>query len=281
MNIKDDGQQSVEIEIEGITFCYQVRGQGPAAVLLHGFTGCGANWFEIVDKLADDYRVVTIDLLGHGKSSAPVDAGWYAMETAGRHLRTLIEAQVGEAVHLLGYSMGGRLALYCALQFPDLVRSLTLESASPGLESESERQQRRAADERLAFRIEDEGLLAFVKYWEALPLFSSQQRLPDMVRRRLHEQRLANRVDGLAGSLRGLGTGAQPNLWGRLGELDKPVLLITGELDEKFTQINQRMLNLLPAARLEVVSGAGHTVHLEAKHVFIELVRKFWKGSKA
>ncbi len=280
---------------DGLEYAYTVRGpaapETPAAptpssvpalssaqpaLLLHGFTGCGANWLGLAHDLEQQYRLILPDLLGHGQSSAPAEDRFYRMEVAAAHLAALVDEAAGGPVHLLGYSMGGRLALYFALVYPARVRSLALESASPGLETAPERDLRRQADEALAARILNGGMDAFVAYWEALPLFASQADLPAPVKADLHRQRLSNRPEGLAGSLCGMGTGAQPELWSRLGELGCPVLLIAGERDIKFKTIAQRMATKIPSARLAVIPQAGHTTHLEQPRLFSQQVLAFW-----
>ncbi|MCL4834580.1 MAG: alpha/beta fold hydrolase, partial [Caldilineaceae bacterium] len=172
----------------------------------------------------------------------------------------------------------GRLALYFALHYPEKVTSLILESASPGLATPEERAARTASDNALAMRIEREGIPAFVAFWEALPLWRSQARLPASVQQWLHEQRLGNSPTGLAHSLRGMGSGVQPSLWERLGELDMPVLLLAGEEDEKFVAINRQMAQRIPHARLEIVPRAGHTLHLEQPAVFQRAVCSFLRS---
>ncbi|HLZ56432.1 MAG TPA: 2-succinyl-6-hydroxy-2,4-cyclohexadiene-1-carboxylate synthase [Ktedonosporobacter sp.] len=246
-------------------------------VLLHGFTGSASGWGDLLTDLAlPGMRIVALDMLGHGQSDAPADPQRYTME---RCQADIIEALVqlgiapGEAI-LLGYSMGGRIALYCA--FSGFFRALILESASPGLADPTERAHRRASDEELAARIERDGVAAFVDYWEHIPLFASQRNLPAEKRAALHEQRLHNRAVGLANSLRGVGTGAQPALHERLPELNLPVLLIAGDSDTKFCAIAQQMAQRLPQAQLRIVPGAGHTVHLEQPAAFVALIKQFW-----
>src|SRR5207253_3632168 len=136
---------------------------------------------------------------------------------------------------LLGYSMGGRIALYTA--FSSFFRALILESASPGLADPGEREQRRLSDETLAASIERDGVPAFIERWENLPLFASQKTLPLDCREKLHQQRLQNSATGLAQSLRGVGTGVQQSLYAQLPTLNIPVLLIAGE-DRKSTRLN-------------------------------------------
>jgi len=268
-----------DVIVNGVKLHAEMDGPAKATgtlVLLHGFTGSAAAWGNHLNALvANGLRVIALDLLGHGETDAPADARRYTME----HCRAdIIDAlrswgvRENEAI-LLGYSMGGRIALYSA--FSGFFRALILESASPGLASETEREQRRQQDEALAERIERGGVADFVAYWEKLPLFASQQTLPAATRALQRQQRLYNRAVGLANSLRGVGTGAQPALYERLPELDLPVLLVAGEQDEKFCASARRMAWMLPRAQLEIVPGAGHTVHLEQPDTFDRLVHDF------
>jgi 2-succinyl-6-hydroxy-2,4-cyclohexadiene-1-carboxylate synthase len=250
-------------------------------VMLHGFTGSAAAWGCHLEALAAyGLRVIAFDLPGHGRSDAPADARRYAIERCQQDilaaLRELGVSQ-GKAI-LLGYSMGGRIALYTA--FSGFFGALILESASPGLEDQASREQRRIDDEALAASIERDGVEAFVARWERLPLFASQSALPLEVRQALHRQRLNNRASGLAQSLRGVGAGVQPSLFSRLPTLQIPVLLIAGELDTKFTAIARRMAQLLPQAQLCIIPGAGHTVHLERPEEFVSSVEDFIGGQK-
>lgn len=238
----------------------------PAYLLLHGFTGAASNWAAVASALSPRASVVIPDLLGHGATDAPDDPARYAMPHAAADLFVLWQHLALPPVHLVGYSMGGRLALYTALAYPRMVARLTLESASPGLETDAERTARRASDEALADRIEREGVAAFTAAWENLPLFATQSAA---AKASLRPVRLAQRPRGLANSLRGMGTGAQPSLWPRLPELAMPVHLIAGALDAKFVAINQRMAALMPAARLTVIPDAGHTVHLEQPDAYL------------
>ncbi|MFN8530491.1 MAG: 2-succinyl-6-hydroxy-2,4-cyclohexadiene-1-carboxylate synthase [Anaerolineae bacterium] len=194
-------------------------------VLLHGFTGSTDTWSDQMARFAASQyamrsqRIMAIDLLGHGKTESPDDPARYAIEAAAADLIALFDHLKYPEVDLLGYSMGGRLALFTALTYPDRIARLLLESASPGIADAAERTERLRADQALADRIEREGLPAFVDYWENLPLFAAQKRLPAEVQAQVRAGRLANNPKGLANSLRGMGTGAQPSLWENLSAL--------------------------------------------------------------
>jgi 2-succinyl-6-hydroxy-2,4-cyclohexadiene-1-carboxylate synthase len=275
-------EDSEQMQVNGIRLGVEQRevagGPGTSGILvmLHGFTGSAAGWGEHLDRLAAcGLRVIALDLPGHGRSDAPADPARYGFECCRQDILAVLQqagVRKGEAI-LLGYSLGGRLALYTALS--DFFRALILESASPGLADAAEREQRRNSDEALAASIERDGVQAFVDRWEKLPLFASQQSLPAQVRAALRSQRLQNRAEGLANSLRGAGTGVQPPLHAHLPTLNMPVLLIAGELDTKFTAIARSMAQALPQVRLCIIAGAGHAVHLERPEEFDSLVADF------
>lgn len=266
---------SVSLKINGQIFNVETSGDGKPLVLLHGFTGSAANWRPHISRFSRRFRTMAIDLLGHGASASPQDAARYSMAQCVEDVNGILTALQVEAAAVLGYSLGGRVALSFAVSHPERVSHLLVVSGSPGLASTEERATRVASDEALASQIERDGLEAFVDYWENIPLFASQKSLPAGVRAALRHQRLQNNVLGLANSLRGLGAGAQPSLWERLPEVTAPTLLLAGELDTKFVNIAQHMAARLPNARLEIVPGAGHAVQMERPELFQALVLNF------
>ena len=261
--------------IEGAELNVEMTGHGPALVALHGFTGDVQTWRSFPQAAETSFTVVAVDLPGHGTSDSPPDSRLYTME---RHVQALAEIldRLGlERVAWLGYSLGGRIALSAAVALPERTTALVLESASPGIASEEERQQRIREDEALASWIDEAGVQRFVEYWESLPLWDSQKRLPAVIRDGLRSQRLRNNPCGLANSLRGVGTGAQPPLHDRLGEITAPALLVAGEEDQKFSGITREMHRAIPTSRLETVPGIGHAVHLEKPEIFEHIVAGF------
>ena len=272
------------VKVNGLSFGVVMRNEAvqgrQTLVLLHGFTGNAIGWGQMLDELAHSgWRVIALDLLGHGQSDAPSDPERYTIEHCQEDIIGVLRqlgVHEGEAI-LLGYSMGGRIALYCA--FSGFFRALILESASPGLADVTERERRNASDRQLAASIEQDGVAAFVEHWEHLPLFATQRNMSREQQAALHAQRLNNRASGLANSLRGVGTGVQPALHNHLPNLNIPVLLIAGQLDPKFCTIAQQMAQALPQAQLQIVPSAGHTVHLEQPETFLALVTKFCRQS--
>lgn len=248
-------------------------------VMLHGFTGSTATWEETVMHLPKNVKIIAVDLTGHGRTDAPPDPERYEMGEQIADLDQLFNVLGVDRFSLLGYSMGGRVALSYALSFPEKVEQLILESSSPGLENEEDRQQRTEADKALAERIEREGIEAFVDYWGRIPLFETQKALSPNKQQAIRRERLSQNPMGLANSLRGIGTGKQPSNWGSLGKLQLPVLLITGELDSKFCTIAEEMKRRLPSTVVITVEKAGHAIHVEKPEQFATIITEHLKDN--
>ncbi len=263
------------LPVEGAQINVEVAGAGQPLVVLHGFTGCAAGWEPHTREFAQRFLMVVIDHLGHGLSDAPADPKRYGIGFVTEDIVSVLDhLKIGRA-SVLGYSMGGRVALALAILAPERLSALILESASPGLPDAAARRARAARDATLADAIEREGIEAFVNRWEQLPLFASQVRLPDEVRSRLRAQRLRNSPAGLANSLRGLGQGTQPPMHEFLPQLRMAVLIMAGALDPDYCERAREMSRLIPGARLEIVPDAGHAIHLERPEAFRRLALEF------
>ena len=246
-------------------------------LLLHGFTGSVEAWGEVILQglAAAGLRVLAVDLPGHGRSDVPDTPRRYHLESVVHDLLDVLDARGLERPAWVGYSMGGRIALGAAVLHPDRVGRLVLESASPGLESEADREARRRSDEALSRRILDRGIEAFVSEWMDLPLFATQRRLPEPVIARARRRRLRCSPRGLALTLRGLGTGSQPSFWADLGSLPHRTLLLAGGLDTKYVEIAERMAARISGVERRTVADAGHTVHREAPEAWLRSVGEF------
>lgn len=262
---------SRKLTLDGRTWTVHTAGEAdaPTMLLLHGFTGSGRNWEELASKLRG-WQIVAPDLPGHGGTEAPAGA----MPVVAKDLVSLLDALSIDQALVIGYSMGGRLALHLAVEAPERVRGLVVIGATPGLADAEARDARLAADEALAKQIESD-FDGFVRDWEALPLFASQRAMAPESQERIREIRRSHSPDALAKALRLLGTGAQPPLQARLSGLRMPVLWVVGEYDAKFRAIAQAVQPLLPAARFAILPYAGHAVHLERPSAFKTLLLSF------
>lgn len=235
-----------------------------SVVLLHGFSGTRRAWDGVIERLSPErYLPLALDLPGHGEAAdAPPPITFAGCV---EHVLALSPTRFV----LCGYSLGGRIALHLALAAPERVERLVLVSTTAGIVDPEQRASRRAADLALAAEIEREGVSSFARRWAAQPLFSDQ---PPDVSAAASADRVGQSPEGLAASLRGVGTGAMAPLWGRLGELTLPVGVVVGERDTKFQALGRRIVAELPAATLHVIGGAGHAVQLEAPEAIARLL---------
>jgi len=251
-----------------------VPGKDPL-LLLHGFTGDLHTWDFLVPMLSEHVQLIMIDIVGHGKTSAPEEISHYRMESVAADIKAILDQLTISNAHILGYSMGGRLALNFAVLYPEYIQSLILESASPGLEEAEVRKRRMDQDEQLASKIIAHGIESFVNKWENIPLFSSQKRLSAEKQAAIRRQRLENCETGLANSLIGMGTGVQPSHWKSLETLSFPTLLLTGELDFKFCEIASTMSRLMKNSEWKIINDVGHAIHSENERMFGKIVYEF------
>ncbi|OLP65827.1 hypothetical protein BACPU_09140 [Bacillus pumilus] len=252
----------------------QNRSASNATLCLHGFTGSAASWGFLHDDM-ENTRLIQVSLLGHGGTDSPQSVRRYAMSQQLADLAEILDQLKLHKVNILGYSMGGRIALSFAAHYPERVNKLLLESTSPGLRNLKERLARLKHDHQLAQKIRRDGLLAFVDFWENIPLFASQKSLPADQLTQLRKERLKANPLGLARSIEGIGTGSQPSMWQALKQIKQPALFICGALDGKFCKIAECMQQELAFSQVAIAEHAGHTVHVEQPHFFGKIVSEF------
>ena len=241
----------------------EMDGDGPPLLLLHGFTGSTTVMWPLGRRLTGVRRVAAVDLPGHGRTGVPEDPHLFGFEHTVDAVARLMDRLDHVPVDVVGYSMGGRIALALAVRHPHHVASLSLIGASAGLSDAAERSARHHSDDDLADDLLEQGLEWFIDRWMASPLFASQVRLGTDALAAARAQRLENDPEGLAGSLRGAGAGSQPSYWHDLAGIDVPTLLVVGDEDPRFRAIAMRMAAGLPLSTISVVPGAGHAAHLE------------------
>ena len=283
------------VDVAGLRWAVRVAGSGPALLLLHGFTGSGRSWEGGLAEAATSsgFRVIAPDLPGHGgttwradnadnadNEADPGEPSRAAIEMVADDLVELLRVLGHDGAHVVGYSMGARVALRLAISHPACVRSLVLEAPSAGIEDAADRAARRSADDALARTLERDGIESFVDAWERTPVLGGEARLAPPVRARLREIRLAHVPTGLAASLRSAGQGAMRPLHGRLAEVIAPTLVVLGA-DDPVRDRAAVVAAGIPGARLAVIDGAAHAPHLEAPDAFCRLVLDFLKEDHA
>lgn len=226
----------------------------PTVLALHGFALGGAMYDELAELVDGD--LVAPNLPGHaGRDAANTE--W--------------DSAIGEVIALvtelrpsvvLGYSMGGRLALGAALDQPEYFSRLVLTSASLGIADAGEREARRRRDCGVAALLEERGIEQFVDEWIKHPLIKGSEPLDDIRRR--------NSPAGLAGALRGMGQGVQPYLGDELSRLIVPTTWMAGGEDDAYASIARQAAETV--GELIIVSGAGHNVVLDSVGVVAQAV---------
>jgi 2-succinyl-6-hydroxy-2,4-cyclohexadiene-1-carboxylate synthase len=249
---------------------YEVIGDGTPVTLLHGFTQSARSWQEVISNMPAGYQWVLPDLRGHGDTRVRPGAA-HTMEACTTDLEMLWDHLGIQRTHLVGYSMGGRLALHVAATRPQRILSLLTIGAHAGLEEDA-REGRRRGDEALAQRIEKDGLEAFVNYWTSLPMFAGLERRGPSFVAQVRTERMNNHVAGLAESLRGMGAGAMRPVWDDLRRVTCPCTFVAGALDHGYAASGRRLAASVPDGRVVIVQRAGHTVHQERPEAFARLL---------
>lgn len=255
---------------------YKVHGEShkPPLLMLHGFTGSCDDWDHVAAVLSSIRRCIAVDLPGHGQTRVQREEDYKMEKCAAEIVALLSDLGIGSC-DLMGYSMGGRLAFFLAIHYPKKFDRVVIESASPGLAIEGERQDRLERDSELSDKLISMPIEEFIEQWYQMPLFATMDQTSEAFER-MRARRLANSRDGLSLSLRMMGPGAQPSLWEELPRIRPKLLLVTGLLDEKYTRMASGIVKLCPAAQMVVIDGAGHNVHFEKPEEFVIKVNQFF-----
>lgn len=242
-------------------------------LFLHGFTGSAEDWQFIFDKIPDEFIPFAIDIIGHGKSDSPLDSKHYSCTSLVYHVKSILDHFHFNRIVIVGYSMGGRIALSIALKNQSNILGLILESSTAGIENIDERKFRVENDFILAESILQNGVENFIDYWFNTPLFNNLKTISSY--EEIILKRKKNNPIGLANSLYSFSTGLMNSHWDKLSSIAVPTLLITGEDDEKYTLLNERMNSLLQNSSHKIIPKTSHNTHLEKPELFTNLVVQF------
>ena len=243
---------------------------------LHGFTGCGEDFFGFSDKckLVSDWYCP--NLPGHRIDMVPgVNKIMCDPASTRVFLQNYIKEISPSPKLLLGYSMGARAALHLALANPNNWRAIILISPNPGIKNERDRKIRRDEDHELANRIEIEGVSSFIKSWKETPLIKSQKNIRADWQKRMHEGREQHSSLGLATSLREFGQGNCPYLLDKLNIIKMPVLILTGMNDTNYCKIASQICERLTHAEHVTIKNSGHMPHLERPDESAKIMDQF------
>ena len=182
-----------------------------------------------------------------------------------------------ESVILVGYSMGGRIALNFALSFGHRLKGLVLIGANPGIEAGAERDQRVDWETELCERLNRQGTSAFLNYWQSLPIIATQKRIAAPIWEMMQNRRQTLDALEVSKSIRGLGTGRMDSMWQDLAHLQCPLLFCAGQEDSKYCEIGNKVVERVPRGELAVIPDAGHAAHLEGMGDCVAVVED-WYG---
>jgi len=266
----DGSAGATRVDVGPLALHVEQHGAGPPVLLLHGFAGSTRTMRPLIDALAEHHLVLAPDLPGHGLSDAPRDAAAYAWPALTRHLARLLDALDAPHAHVLGFSLGGRVALQLAARRPERVRTVCTIGSRCVWSDLTERHARRTKDAALAARIETEGMRAFV---------SDERHGADDDALAAAAPRAG--THGLALALRGLGAADQPDVGAALAVSAVPLLLLAGANDLGPLAAAQALAAELPAARAVAIAGAGHRAHLERTHEVARLALDVFAATDA
>jgi 2-succinyl-6-hydroxy-2,4-cyclohexadiene-1-carboxylate synthase len=259
---------------KGIHFKTYGTKQKPALIFLHGFMGSGEDWEEIISYMHRDYYCITADLPGHGHSLDLKALGdVWSFNKLSQRLDALFSFLNLSAVNLVGYSMGGRIAIYYTNKYKSRVNRLVIESASPGLKLKNERENRLKNDRRLAETLRITNLVQFISDWYDQPVFAGLKHHPEY--KNMVTRRGKNNRDLLVKSLKTFSTAKQPYLLNTLISFQNPLALFCGDKDLKFTELMIFLKKELPGSRLYIMKNCAHNSHFENPNLFAEHLKEF------
>lgn len=250
------------------------NGHAPAVLYLHGFLGCGDDWSELVNRLGRGFSHLTVDLPGHRMPAYSLPLEHYSMPGCAELIVSLLDHIRIERCHLVGYSMGGRLALYLLTHYADRFLSAVIESATAGLRTEAERYARLHQEQTWITRLREHPLDEFLNGWYAQPLFYTIDRTSARFEQMMWRRRQHN-PEVLALSLQNMGTGAMSSLWELLPDIQAGILFVVGEKDAKYCALAHKMANLCPCAKIAIIANAGHNTHFERPDEYCSVVTQF------
>lgn len=255
------------VAVNGTHLYYEMAGEGTPLVFVHGLGLDGRMWDDQFERFARSYRVVRYDVRGFGRSDVPSGLPFNHAED----LRALLDHLEAPGAHVIGLSMGGRIALHHALLHPQATLSLTLVDSA--LDGHTWTDRWEASFDAIVERAERDGSQAGNALWLEHELFSPACERPG-VRAKLTE--IVNDYSGWGWVHDSNAVGIDPPSSERLNEIHTPTLVVIGERDlPDFQRIAEALAAGIPDVRTVVIKGAGHMANMEAPEEFNSSVLAF------
>lgn len=251
---------------------YPHPGEAPPVLLIHGFTASAASFEANLDGLRRHFTVVTVELLGHGASDAPEEAGAYGPAPAVQRIIDLMDHLEYDSAFICGHSLGGALALRVALEAPHRVAALAVINSSSAAGTPEWRDAARPRMKEMADRVREDGT-EFLKRTRIYPAHS--RRLDPLSKDLLTRDFDRLLPAGVAGTAEALVVDV--NAWERHGELSVPMLLVVGDRDVDFASNADAFVSRFPPHMVQVVHlpHAGHAANIEQPREFEQALAEF------
>lgn len=258
--------------VNGVDLNYEINGQGPAVIFLHGYTGSTQDWANQIRTLSSQYQVIAVDHRGHGKSAAPSREEDYSVKILANDIFGLMGMLDIKKCCLGGHSLGGFAALQFAVEHQDMLDGLILVDTSSGqFNRDPNYDQLRQKLDQLA---RTQGMEAAFEYDAAnnpmrIERFQKYPEQKKISRRKM----LQTSVDGYIYLSRAISK--WESLTERLSEIKVPTLIFWGDEDLPFEEPSRIMKEEIGNSELVTISGVGHNPHEEAPDAFNEALHKF------
>ena len=244
---------------------------GELIIFIHGFMGDNSDWNIVNKSFEKDYHILAVDLPGHGKSDLPLNP--YTFTSVAENIRHKINKYKKKS-YIIGYSLGGRVALYCLDLFPQLLKGIILESSHPGLKNNKDKQKRYGQDLKLFQQVNSsEELKLFLSQWYCNPIFKNINKHKNYFS--MINKKTNNNIANLKKSLEYLSLGIQENFWPLLKITNMPILFLSGELDCKYSQIGKNLANINQKIIEINIKNTSHNTHFTHPEKYISEIESF------
>ena len=258
------------IEVNGIGIEYEIHGTGPALLFIHGLGSCKEDWEAQRDPFAQDYRVISFDLRGHGESDKP--AGPYSIAQFAADAADLLRGMGIDAAHVVGISLGGAVAFQLALDHPTLVKSLTVVNSGPDATVHTLKEKFAVWIRQYVVRRKGMAKLAGIIGPHLFPKPENRTE-----RERFIERTSRNDPQAYLHAFRAL---IGWSVAEKIGDIRCPMLAIAADQDYTPLSMKKAYVARISGARLEVVPDARHALPMEKPAQFNAVLADFLRAQR-